>query len=53
MSLAKRLEERVREHRLSEEKADEILRQRAKLWAGQEDDGQMLMFCGDRDADQD
>lgn len=46
MSLAKRLEERVREHRLTEEQADEVLRRRAELWAGQQDDGQMLMFCG-------
>jgi hypothetical protein len=46
MGLAKRLEEQVREHRLSDDKADEVLRRRVELWAGRQDDGQMLLFCG-------
>lgn len=46
MSLAKRLEEMVREDRLTDNKAEEVLLIRRELWAGQQVDGQMLMVFG-------
>lgn len=43
MSLAKRLEEAVREGRATEAQADAILEAREALWTGQEADGQRLL----------
>lgn len=43
MGIAKRLEEMVRENRLTEQVADEILEAREALWLGEEKSGQMLL----------
>jgi len=43
MSIAKRLEELVREARFPEAQADEILETREALWSGKEKNGQMLL----------
>ena len=45
MSLAKRLEEQVREGRMTEDEADQILSDRVAMWSGQEEDGQMLLLA--------
>lgn len=47
MSLSKRLEEAVRERRITEDQADRILERRTELWAGQERQGQMLLCFTD------
>lgn len=43
MSLAKRLEEQVREGRMTEDEADKILSDREAIWSGREENGQMLL----------
>jgi hypothetical protein len=49
MSLAKRLEEAVREGGITEAQADRILARRAELWAARGPEGQMLMCFTDPD----
>ncbi len=46
MSLAKRLEQAVRERQATEEQVDEVLRPRMEVWTGREAGGQMLMCYG-------
>lgn len=48
ISLAKRLEEAVREERLAEDTADAVLALRVEIWSGRQDNGQMLLFSDTR-----